>query len=99
MMFAQNTRVSSSKCVHAHSHHVRDFDLKRVACVHNTFSLLTTTSGVFWGEYCCCQLREQVLMVAGVHRQRRDVGFDVGGGGDVLAAAEMSYVVNPTVLC
>ena len=99
-MFTQNIRVSSSKCAHAHSHHVRDFDLKHVACVHNCFSLLTTTSGVFWGEYCCCQLREQVLMVAGVRRQRRDVGVGGGGGGgDVLAAAEMSYVVNPTVLC
>ena len=99
MMFTQNTRVSSAKCAHAHSHHVRDFDLKRVACVHNSFSLLTTTSGVFWGEYCCCQLREQVLMVAGVRRQRRDVGVGGGGGGDVLAAAEMSYVVNPKVMC
>ena len=26
---------------------VRDFALKRVACVHNSFNLLTTTSGVF----------------------------------------------------
>jgi hypothetical protein len=98
MMFTQNTRVSSAKCAHAHSHHVRNFGLKRVACVHNSFSLFTTTSGVFWGEYCCCQLQEHVL-VAGVRRQRRDVGDDGGGGGDVLAAAEMSYVVNPTVLC
>ena len=71
---------------------VRDFALKRVACVYNSFNLLTTTSGVFGGEYCCCQLREQVLMVAGVRRQRRDVGG--GGGGDDLTASETSYVVN-----
>ena len=99
MMFTQNTRVSSAKCAHAHSHHVRDFDLKRVACVHNSFSLCTTTSDVFWEEYCCCQPRAKVMMVAGVRQQRRDVGVGDSSGGNVLAAAEMSYVVNLKVLC
>ena len=33
-------------------------------------------------------------MVAGVRQQRRDVGVGGGSGGDVLAAAEMLYVVN-----
>ena len=79
--------------------HVRDFDLRRVVCVYYFFSLHTTTSGVFWENNCCWQLREEVLMVAGVCRQRCDVGVDDGGGGDVSGTAEMSYLVNPKVLC
>ena len=72
--------------------------MKRVVCVF-FFSLHTITSGVFREKQCCWQLGEEVLMVAGVRRQRCDVGVDDGGGGDVSGTAEMSYLVNPKVVC
>ena len=92
MRFAQKKSVSCATCAHAHSNHVRNVALKRLACEYHSFQFAHNHSGEFWGEKCCCHLREEVLMVGG---GRRQVG-DVGGcsGGLTLVAAETSLVVN-----
>ena len=77
--FTQKTSVLIAQCAHAHSNHVRNVALKRVVSVHNSFNLLTTTSGEFWEEYGCCLLRVQILLVGGVRRQLGEVGGCSGG--------------------
>ena len=94
----QKNSLSIAQCSHAHSNHVRNVALQRVACEYHSSQFAHNHSGEFWGDKCCWLLREQVLG-AGVRRQRRDLG-----GGDVVRlrrrpAAETSYVVNTKVLC
>ena len=53
----QKNSVSIAQCSHAHSNHVRNVALQRVACEYHSFNLLTTTQ-VSFGEKIaadCCE--------------------------------------------